>query len=107
MRHSDTHEKQARVLRACLSSDELTSGDDANGGANADASGLPSSKPSSFAGSQWRWQDLPSSAPGLAEPERQGPIPHQSQRGPELSSSSLISPFGDRMPCQQPRDRPN
>jgi hypothetical protein len=34
-------------------------------------------------------------------PERQGPVPHQLQRVPELSSSSLISPFGGRMPCQR------
>lgn len=93
--------KQARVSRACLNSNELTSGDDANGGANADANELRSSKPWSFPGSQWRWRDLPTTAPGLAEPERQGPIPHQLQRGPELSSSSLYLPFSDRMPCQR------
>jgi hypothetical protein len=79
----------------------FTSDGDANGGANADATALPSSRPSNLPGSQWRWRDLPTTAPGLAEPERREPIPHQLQRGPELSSSSLIAPFGDRMPCQR------
>ena len=81
----------------------FTSDGDANGGANADATALPSSRPSNLPGSQWRWRDLPTTAPGLAEPERREPIPHQLQRGPELSSSSLIAPFGDRMPCQRKR----
>src|SRR3984957_10178828 len=79
----------------------FTSDGDANGGANADATALPSSRPSNLPGSQWRWRDLPTTAPEPAEPERRGPIPHQLQRGPELSSSSLITPFGDRMPCQR------
>jgi hypothetical protein len=79
----------------------FTSDGDANGGANADATALPLSRPSNLPGSQWRWRDLPTTAPELAEPERRGPIPHQLQRGPELSSSSLIAPFGDRMPCQR------
>jgi hypothetical protein len=93
--------KQARVLRACLNSNGLTSGDDANGDGSGGANGLRSSNPSSFPGPQRRWRDLPTTAPGLAGPERQEPTPHQLQRGTELSSSSLISPFGDRTACQR------
>jgi hypothetical protein len=91
------------VLRACLNSYALTSGDDANGGANGGdgASALRSLSSSSLPGSPWRQRDWPTIAPEPAVPERQGPVPHQLQRVPELSSSSLISPFGGRMPCQR------
>ena len=89
------------MLRACLNSYAL-SGDDANGGANGGggASALRSSS-SSLPGWPWRQRDWPTTAPEPAVPERQGPVPHQLQRVPELSSSSLISPFSGRMPCQR------
>ena len=107
-RESDTallEKNRPACLRACLNSCALTSGDDANDGANdgggGGASALRSSSPSSLPGSPWRRRDWPTTAPGPAAPERQGPVPHQLQRVPEPSSSSLISPFGDRMPCQR------
>ena len=106
-RESDTallEKNRPACLRACLNSCALTSGDDANGGANdggGGASPLRSSSPSSLPGSPWRRRDWPTTAPGPAAPERQGPVPHQLQRVPELSSSSLKSPFGDPMPCQR------
>jgi hypothetical protein len=100
----DADKKQARMLRACLNSPALTGGGDANG--DDGASELQSLKPSTHPGSQWRRPDWPTIAPGLAEPERQGQIPHQLQQGTELSSSSLISPLLVIGCCASgPRDR--